>query len=51
MLGFCIFFIAWFINLYNFMDGADGLAASTAVVSSLVVGIDDIFLRRQEHCL
>lgn len=29
---FCIFFIAWMINLYNFMDGIDGLAATQGVV-------------------
>lgn len=34
---FCILFISWFVNLYNFMDGADGLASSTAVVGSLAM--------------
>jgi Fuc2NAc and GlcNAc transferase len=28
---FCIFFITWSINLYNFMDGSDGLAAMEGV--------------------
>lgn len=29
---FCLFFVAWMVNLYNFMDGIDGLAATNAVV-------------------
>jgi Fuc2NAc and GlcNAc transferase len=32
--AFCILFIAWFINLYNFMDGADGLACSIGMVGA-----------------
>jgi Fuc2NAc and GlcNAc transferase len=36
---FSVFFIAWFINLYNFMDGADGLAASNAVVGSVLMAV------------
>lgn len=28
----------WLINLYNFMDGIDGIAASEAITSSIVVG-------------
>ncbi len=36
---FCILFITWFINLYNFMDGADGHAASTAIVGSLLMAV------------
>ncbi len=36
---FCIFFIAWFINLYNFMDGADGLASSTAIAGSALMAV------------
>ena len=35
--AFCVLFIAWFINLYNFMDGADGLASSTAVAGSILM--------------
>ncbi|MDQ3397008.1 MAG: glycosyltransferase family 4 protein [Deinococcota bacterium] len=31
--------IIWFINLYNFMDGIDGLAAGQAVVVSLAAGV------------
>ncbi len=37
--AFCILFIAWFINLYNFMDGADGLAASTAVTGAVLMAV------------
>jgi Fuc2NAc and GlcNAc transferase len=37
--GFCILFIAWFINLYNFMDGADGLATSIGMVGSGLIAI------------
>ncbi len=29
----------WLINLYNFMDGIDGIAASEAVIACLVVGV------------
>ncbi len=36
---FCVFFIAWFINLYNFMDGADGLASSTAIAGSTLMAV------------
>ena len=36
---FTVLFIAWFINLYNFMDGADGLASSTAISGSVVMGV------------
>lgn len=34
-----IFLTVWFINLYNFMDGIDGLAASEAIFVSIVAGI------------
>lgn len=30
--GFCFLFMMWMINLYNFMDGVDGMAATQAVV-------------------
>ncbi len=36
---FCILFIAWFINLYNFMDGADGLSTSIGMVGSGLIAI------------
>jgi len=29
---FCIFFTAWLVNLYNFMDGMDGFAGGMAVI-------------------
>lgn len=32
---FALFFVAWMINLYNFMDGIDGLAGLNAVVVSV----------------
>jgi Fuc2NAc and GlcNAc transferase len=34
---FCVLFITWSINLYNFMDGADGLAASTGFVGTTLM--------------
>lgn len=33
---YSLFFIAWSINLYNFMDGVDGMAGTQAVVVSLI---------------
>lgn len=36
---FCILFIAWFINLYNFMDGCDGLATSIGMVGAGLIAI------------
>lgn len=35
IMPFIILYISWFINLYNFMDGLDGLAGSTGLVASL----------------
>jgi UDP-N-acetylmuramyl pentapeptide phosphotransferase/UDP-N-acetylglucosamine-1-phosphate transferase len=32
LMGFSVLLIAWFINLYNFMDGMDGLAGGMAVI-------------------
>lgn len=40
---FSIFFIAWFINLYNFMDGCDGLAASIGMVGAGLIAILSFF--------
>lgn len=37
--AFCILFIAWFINLYNFMDGCDGLATSVGMVGSGLISL------------
>lgn len=33
---FCLLFISWNINLYNFMDGIDGLAGTQALIVSLL---------------
>ena len=33
-------FIVWMANLYNFMDGADGLAAGMAANGFTVIGIE-----------
>ncbi|MGE5625983.1 MAG: MraY family glycosyltransferase [Bacillota bacterium] len=30
--GFCLLFIVWMVNLYNFMDGMDGFAGGMAVM-------------------
>jgi Fuc2NAc and GlcNAc transferase len=38
-IGFCLLFIAWSINLYNFMDGADGVAASTGMVGASLMAV------------
>lgn len=32
---FCLLFVAWMVNLYNFMDGIDGMAATNAVICAL----------------
>jgi len=32
LMGFSVLLTAWFINLYNFMDGMDGLAGGMAVI-------------------
>lgn len=40
---FCILFISWFINLYNFMDGADGMAGSMAVTASILIAWINFF--------
>ena len=34
------FFIVWMANLYNFMDGADGLAGGMAIIGLAVIGIE-----------
>ncbi len=41
LLGSFLAFLAvvWSINLYNFMDGIDGIAAAEAVIVSVVAGI------------
>jgi Fuc2NAc and GlcNAc transferase len=39
--GLLIFIMVWFVNLYNFMDGADGIAAMQAI---FVFGVGGYFL-------
>ncbi len=34
------FLIVWMANLYNFMDGADGLAGGMAIIGLAVIGIE-----------
>ena len=34
---FAVFALIWALNLFNFMDGSDGLAASTAVIGGLAL--------------
>ncbi len=52
---FCVLFIAWFINLYNFMDGADGLSSSTAIAASILMAVVSIIHNAPEiamvYCL
>jgi Fuc2NAc and GlcNAc transferase len=33
---FCVLYIMWMINLYNFMDGIDGMAGTQGVVTALL---------------
>lgn len=37
--GIIIFSVVWFINLYNFMDGLDGLCGSMSLSGFLIFGI------------
>ncbi|MCB9072183.1 MAG: glycosyltransferase family 4 protein [Bdellovibrionaceae bacterium] len=37
--AFTVFYIAWFINLYNFMDGCDGLATTVGMVGAGLIAI------------
>ena len=40
MAGFSVFFLVWSLNLFNFMDGIDGIAGSEAVfVSTSLAGL------------
>ncbi len=34
-----IIFLTWFINMYNFMDGADGISSIQAITCALPVGV------------
>lgn len=36
-LGFCLLYLVWFVNLYNFMDGADGIAGGGGLIGALVL--------------
>jgi Fuc2NAc and GlcNAc transferase len=33
---FCVLYIMWMVNLYNFMDGIDGMAGTQGVVAALL---------------
>ena len=37
--GLCLPVMVWFVNLYNFMDGSDGLAGSQALAGGLGVAL------------
>ncbi|MEX2353437.1 MAG: glycosyltransferase family 4 protein, partial [Gammaproteobacteria bacterium] len=37
--GIAVIAIAWLTNLYNFMDGSDGLAAGQAIFTGMVVAV------------
>jgi len=40
---FAVFMLVWALNLFNFMDGSDGLAASTAIIGGLsLAGLAEI---------
>lgn len=39
LLPLCALALVWLINLYNFMDGIDALAASEAIFCSLALGL------------
>ncbi len=41
---FCILYVVWFINLYNFMDGSDGLATLVGIVASAIFSACSFFL-------
>lgn len=40
---FLILFIAWYINLFNFMDGSDGLVGGVSIVGSLLMAVTVLF--------
>lgn len=41
---FCIFYVVWFINLYNFMDGSDGLATLVGIIGSGIISLASFYL-------
>lgn len=44
-----VFFLVWALNMFNFMDGIDGLAASQAVFSSFIMGVVLIIFYKNEE--
>ena len=34
---FCLLYLVWFINLYNFMDGVDGIAGGVGIVAAFAL--------------
>lgn len=42
---FCILYVAWFINLYNFMDGSDGLATLVGIIGAAIISVSSFFLQ------
>lgn len=45
---FCIFYVAWFVNLYNFMDGSDGLATLVGIVGSAIISATSYYLNNYD---
>lgn len=41
---FCILYVVWFINLYNFMDGSDGLATLVGIVGAGIISLASFYL-------
>lgn len=50
-IGFTVFMSVWLLNLYNFMDGIDGIAAGEAVLVASVGAIITFFLGDLETAL
>jgi Fuc2NAc and GlcNAc transferase len=46
--GVAAFFVLWLLNLFNFMDGIDGLAATEAVFTAGSAGVLSLFLGGSE---
>lgn len=46
---FSVFFFVFIINAFNLTDGIDGLAASTAIIVSSVLGV--LFILRQDYLM
>jgi len=45
---FTLFFIVWMINLYNFMDGMDGLAAGMSVIGFFTLSVLGVLSGEEE---